>query len=44
MSVNLETLDKLKVQLKATKDLGTPIASDLYTHLFEVFNRIILHH
>lgn len=44
MSVNLETLEKLKVQLKAVKDLGTPIKSDLYSHLFEVFNRIILHH
>ena len=44
MSVNQETLEKLKEQLKISKDLGTPIASDLYSHLFEVFNRIILHH
>jgi hypothetical protein len=44
MSVNTETLEKLKVQLKAQKDLGTPINGDLYSHLFEVFNRIILHH
>jgi len=26
------------------KDLGTPIKADLYTHLTEVFNRIMLHH
>ena len=44
MSVSTETLEKLKVQLKAQKDLGTPINGDLYSHLFEVFNRIILHH
>jgi len=24
--------------------LGTPIKADLYTHLTEVFNRIMLHH
>lgn len=44
MSVSLETLDKLKQQLKEAKDLGTPIKADLYSHLTEVFNRIMLHH
>lgn len=44
MSVSLNTLEKLKGQLQQVKDLGTPIKSDLYTHLTEVFNRIMLHH
>lgn len=44
MSVSLETLEKIKVQLQKVKDLGTPIKADLYTHLTEVFNRIMLHH
>ena len=44
MSVSLETLEKLKNQLQKVKDLGTPIKADLYTHLTEVFNRIMLHH
>lgn len=44
MSVSIETLDKLKIQLKQVKDLGTPIKADLYSHLTEVFNRIMLHH
>jgi hypothetical protein len=44
MSVSFETLDKLKKQLQQVKDLGMPIKADLYTHLTEVFNRIMLHH
>lgn len=44
MSVSLETLEQLKKQLSEVKDLGMPIKSDLYTHLIEVFNRIMLHH
>ena len=44
MSVTLETLDKIKSQLQQVRDLGTPIKADLYTHLTEVFNRIMLHH
>lgn len=44
MSVSLETLEKIKSQLQRARDLGTPIQSDLYTHLTEVFNRIMLHH
>ena len=44
MSVSFETLDKLKKRLKEIKDLGMPIRADLYSHLTEVFNRIMLHH
>lgn len=44
MSVSYETLDKLKKQLQEVKDLGMPISTDLYSHLTEVFNRIMLHH
>ena len=44
MSISLETFDKLKQQLRAARDVGTPLKQDLYTHLFEVFNRIMLHH
>jgi len=43
MSVSLETLEKMKLELKKIKDLGTPIKADLYSHLTEVFNRIMLH-
>ena len=44
MSVSFETLDKLKKELQMIKDLGMPIKTDLYAHLTEVFNRIMLHH
>ena len=44
MTVTPETLDKLKSQLRAVKSLGTPVSQSLYDHLFEVFNRIMLHH
>lgn len=44
MSVSLETLDKMKAELRQVKDLGMPIQQDLYTHLTEVFNRIMMHH
>jgi len=44
MSVSFETLDKLKKELQMIKELGMPIKTDLYTHLTEVFNRIMLHH
>ena len=43
MSVSYETQDRLKNQLKQIKDLGMPIKADLYSHLTEVFNRIMLH-
>jgi len=44
MSVTLDTLERIKQQLKQAKDNGSTIKQDLYTHLTEVFNRIILHH
>ena len=44
MSVNIETLEQLKLKLKQQMDVGMPIKSDLYSHLNEVFNRICLHH
>ena len=44
MSVGFETLEKLKKELKQAKELGMPIKTDLYSHLIEVFNRIMLHH
>jgi hypothetical protein len=44
MSVTLETLDRIKLQLKEAKDHGTAVKHDLYTHLAEVFSRIMLHH
>ena len=40
----MDHLTKIKDQLKQAKDLGMPIKQDLYTHLTEVFNRIMLHH
>jgi hypothetical protein len=42
--VSLETLDRIKQQLKQAKDNGSTIKQDLYSHLTEVFNRIILQH
>ena len=44
MSVSLDTLDKLKAQLKEARHCGNSVSLDLYTHLVEVFNRIMLHH
>lgn len=44
MSVNVATLEKLQSQLKQMMDLGMPIKADVYGHLTEVFNRIMLHH
>jgi hypothetical protein len=44
MSVSIETLEKLKAHLRQSKQIGQPISQDLYSHLIEVFNRIILHH
>lgn len=34
----------MKDEFKKAKDLGTPIRDDLYSHVTEVFNRIMLHH
>ena len=44
MSVSAETFDRIKTQLRQARDLGQPIKQDLYSHLIEVFNRIMLHH
>jgi hypothetical protein len=30
--------------LKQAKDLGSAVPQDLYTHLTEVFSRILMHH
>lgn len=43
MSVSLETLERIKKQLKDAKEVGNNVSLDLYTHLTEVFNRIMLH-
>jgi transcriptional regulatory protein LevR len=43
MSVSLETLERIKGQLKEARDQGNNVKLDLYTHLTEVFNRIMLH-
>ena len=44
MSVNLDTLERIKQQLKEARDCGSTVKLDLYTHLTEVFNRIMMHH
>ncbi len=44
MSVTLDTLERIKQQLKESRDCGSGVPLDLYTHLTEVFNRIMLHH
>ncbi|CDW78166.1 UNKNOWN [Stylonychia lemnae] len=44
MSVGIDTLERVKSQLKELKDLGNNVNLDLYQHLTEVFNRIMLHH
>lgn len=46
MSVAVETdhLNKILVKLKAEKDLGSFVKSDLYSHLTEVFSRIMQYH
>lgn len=44
MSVSLETLERIKSQLKQARDNGSTIKMDLYTHLTEVFNRIMMNH
>lgn len=44
MSVSMETLERIKQSLKEAKYVGNAVKLDLYTHLTEVFNRIMLHH
>ncbi|CDW87426.1 UNKNOWN [Stylonychia lemnae] len=43
-SVSIDTLERIKQQLKQARDNGSTIKQDLYTHLTEVFNRIMLSH
>ena len=44
MSISVETLDKIREQLREAKNVGGSVPQDLYSHLTEVFNRIMLHH
>ena len=44
MSINEATLERIQAQLREAKDIGGNVPQDLYTHLTEVFNRILLHH
>ena len=44
MSVNEATLERIRCQLREARDIGGNIPQDLYSHLTEVFNRILLHH
>lgn len=44
MSINPETLERIKDQLRQGKEIGGNVPQDLYSHLTEVFNRILLHH
>jgi hypothetical protein len=44
MSINEQTLERIRAQLRQAKDIGGNVPQDLYSHLTEVFNRILLHH
>jgi len=44
MSINEQTLERIRCQLREAHDIGGNVPQDLYTHLTEVFNRILLHH
>jgi len=44
MSISAETLAKIRDQLKEAKDAGGAVPQDLYSHLSEVFNRILMYH
>jgi radial spoke head protein 4/6 len=44
MSVAEKTLDRIRAQLRAAKEIGGNVPQDLYSHLTEVFNRILMHH
>ena len=39
-----QTLDFIRGQLRQERDLDQNVKSDLYSHLTEVFSRIIEHH
>jgi radial spoke head protein 4A len=38
-----ETLNRIRSQLREARDIGGAVPQDLYTHLTEVFNRILMH-
>ena len=42
--MSTDHLSFIRDELKKAKDLGLPIKEDLYSHLTEVFNRIMLSH
>jgi hypothetical protein len=44
MSISAETLWKIREQLKEAKPAGGSVPQDLYGHLSEVFNRILMYH
>ena len=44
MSVSLETIDRIKDELKTQHQLAPNIRTDLYNHLAQVYNRIMMHH
>ena len=44
MSINEATLERIRSQLREVRDIGGNVPQDLYTHLTEVFNRVLLHH
>jgi len=41
-TTNEETLDRIRNQLREAHDIGGNVPQDLYTHLTEVFNRVLL--
>ena len=44
MSISEQTLERIRGHLREAKEIGGNVPQDLYTHLSEVFNRILLHH
>ena len=44
MSISSETLEKIRNQLREATTTGGSFEHDLYTHLTEVFNRIVEYH
>ena len=44
MSINEQTLERIRCQLREARDIGGNVPQDLYSHLTEVFNRILFHH
>jgi len=44
MSVGPDTLERIKTQLKEAQNTGHGVQQDLYSHLTEVFNKVIMNH